>query len=277
MLIVGWIDWLDRKLGKYSIKNLMLYITILNGVAFILSYLDTEGVFVFKLMLIPAYVMKGEVWRLVTFLFVPTEGSPFSFLITLYFYYIIGSTLEHEWGSFKFNLYYLIGVLGTIGAAFITGFGAATYLNLSLIFAFAYLYPNFQLLLFFFLPVKIKYLAIAYALFLVYNFRAVPVYGLITVAGSILNFLLFFGKDIISWLILRRKSHFNQKSFKEQFPKWNVLHKCTICGRTELEDKNLEFRYCVDCDGDYEYCMDHLYNHEHIKKNQENNQKNNQV
>lgn len=264
---MGWIDWLDRKLGKYSIKNLMLYITILNGVAFILSFLDTEGTFIYKLMLIPAQVMKGEVWRLVTFLFIPPDTSPLFLLFTLYFYYMIGTTLEREWGSFKFNLYYLIGVLGTIGAAFITGFGFSTYLNLSLIFAFAYLYPNFQLLIFFFLPVKIKYLAIVYALFLVYNFRAVPLLGLITIAGSVLNFLLFFGKDIIASLTLRRKSHFNNKNFKEQFPKWNVLHKCTICGRTELEDKNLEFRYCVDCDGDYEYCMDHLYNHEHIKKN----------
>lgn len=263
---MGLIDRLDRKFGKYSIKNLMLYITVLNGVGFILSFLDREGTFIRKLMLIPSLVKAGEVWRLVTFLFVPLNNSPIWFLFTLYFYYMIGSTLEHEWGSFRFNIYYLIGVLGTIGAAFIGGIGSATFLNMSLIFAFAYLFPNFQLMLFFFFPVKIKYLAIFYALYLVYTFSFAPLIGFITIVGSILNFLIFFGKDIIFRLTTGRKVHYKRQNFKEQIPKWIVLHKCEICGRTELEDKNLEFRYCVDCEGDHEYCMDHLYNHEHVKK-----------
>lgn len=263
---MGLIDRLDRKFGKYSIKNLMLYITVLNGVGFILSFLDREGTFIGKLMLIPSLVKAGEVWRLVTFLFVPLNNSPIWFLFTLYFYYMIGSTLENEWGSFRFNIYYLIGVLGTIGAAFIGGVGSATFLNMSLIFAFAYLFPNFQLMMFFFFPVKIKYLAIFYALYLVYTFSFAPLVGFITIGGSVLNFLLFFGKDIIFRLTTGRKVYYKRQSFKEQIPKWIVLHKCEICGRTEIEDKNLEFRYCADCEGDHEYCMDHLYTHEHVKK-----------
>jgi len=243
----------------------MMYITLLNGVVFLLSYVDTTGMFLYKLMLIPALVIKGEVWRLITFLFIPPSTSIFFLIFTLYFYYLIGSSLEHEWGSFKFNIYYLTGVLGTIAAAFMGG-GAATgmYLNLSLLFAFAYLYPNYQVLLLFF-PIKVKYLAIVYAGFLVYSFLGSPLYGLITVGGSLINFILFFGKDIIIRIATGRKAYFNRRSFETQIPKDVTIHRCVVCGKTEKDDRNLEFRYCVDCDGDYEYCMEHLYTHEHIK------------
>ncbi|MGI6668110.1 MAG: hypothetical protein ACOX4M_01265 [Acetivibrionales bacterium] len=179
---------------------------------------------------------------------------------------MIGSTLEREWGSFKFNIYYLAGVLGTIGASFIGGLGSAAFLNYSLIFAFSYLYPDFQILMFFFIPIKIKYLAIFYALYIVYAFRFAPLLGLITLGGSALNFVLFFGKDIIAGIFSRQKSYRKHREFNAKKPKIVVIHRCTVCGRTEWDDKNLEFRYCVDCDGDYEYCMDHLYTHEHIKK-----------
>ncbi len=261
---VGWLYKLEKKFGKYSIKNLMLYITVLNGVVAILSFMDSS--FISKLTLVPSLVKEGEVWRLVTFLFIPMDTSPIFLLITLYFYYMIGSTLEHEWGSFRFNVYYLIGVLGTIGAAFIVGAGTSSLLNLSLIFAFAYLYPNFQMLLFFFFPVKIKYLAILYAVFLFLNVLPSPITGLLTVIGSVLNFVLFFGKDIINRLKFGRRSYYNRRNFEAKKPKLIVLHRCTICGRTEMDDKRLEFRYCVDCDGDHEYCMDHLYTHEHIRE-----------
>jgi len=263
MVQVGWIDKLDRKFGKYGIKNLMLYITALNLVVFIMSFFDRT--LISKLMLIPSLVKAGEVWRLITFLFIPVDTSPVWFLFTLYFYYMIGSTLENEWGSFKFTLYYLIGVLGTIAAAFIGGIGSGMFLNLSLIFAFAYLFPNFQLMIFFYIPIKIKYLAIFYVVYLIVTFGSVPLLGLITIGGSVLNFVLFFAGDIIFRLTMGRRVHDNRKHFKQQIPKWVVLHKCTVCGKTEIEDKNMEFRYCVDCDGDHEYCMDHLYTHEHIK------------
>ena len=189
----------------------MLYITVLNGVVYLLSRVDQEGLFITKLVLIPSLVMQGEVWRLVTFLFIPPSTSPIWILFTLYFYYMIGSTLEHEWGSFKFNIYYLVGVLGTIGAAFLTG-GVATavYLNLSLIFAFSFLFPNFQILIFFILPVKMKYMSLVYAVMLVFSFWSTPLYGFITIGGSVLNFLLFFGKDIMVRLVTGRKVYSQQ-------------------------------------------------------------------
>lgn len=260
-----WLDRLEKKLGKYCIKNLMLYITTLNGIVFILSFFDTKGEFISKLVLVPSLVMKGEVWRLITFLFIPMDFNPLWILFSLYFYYMIGSSLEHEWGSFRFNLYYLIGVIGTIAGAFLGGAGTSTFLNLSLIFAFAYLFPNYELMLFFFLPVKIKYLAMLYAAGLVLLFSLSPLYGIITVLGSALNFILFFWKDIYYRLRFNRKSYQKRKEFKAKIPKIHVMHRCTICGKTDVEDRHMDFRYCVDCDGDYEYCMDHLYNHEHIK------------
>lgn len=260
------LDKMEKKIGKYSISNLMLYITALNGVVFLLSYVDKENLFMVKLMLIPSLVMEGEVWRLVTFLFIPPASSPFWLLFTLYFYYMIGSALEHEWGSFKFNIYYLVGVLGTIGAAFLGGTGSAMFLNFSLIFAFSYLFPNFQILMFFILPVKMKYLSLAYVALLVYMFWSAPLFGLITIGGSAINFLLFFGKDIIVRLATGRKVYYNRRSFEAKIPKNVIIHRCTVCGKTEKDDRNLEFRYCVDCDGDYEYCMEHLYTHEHVKE-----------
>lgn len=257
---------MKNRFGRQGIKNLMLYVTILNGIVFILSYIDPQGLFLSKLVLVPSLVQKGEVWRLVTFLFIPPTTSPMWVLFTLYFYYMIGSTLENEWGSFKFTVYYIVGALGTIVAAFLVG-GVLTgaYLNLSLIFAFAYMYPNYQLLIFFFIPVKIKYLAIFYAVTLVLSFWSSPIIGLITIGSSVLNFILFFGKDIILGLKTGRKAYYNRRSFESKIPKVIIMHRCSVCGRTERDDKNLEFRYCVDCDGDYEYCMEHLYQHEHIK------------
>ncbi len=263
-----WLDRLERKIGKYSIKNLMLYITALNGAVYLISYLLPDLNVIYKMALIPSLVMKGEVWRLVTFLFIPMDSSPFWILFTLYFYYMIGTTLEHEWGSFRFNLYYLIGMLGTIAGAFLGGAGTGTYLNLSLIFAFAFMFPNYELMLFFFVPVKIKYLAIVYAAFLVLNFGISPVYGLITVLGSALNFLVFFWKDIYYLLRFRQKAQKNRMEFKAKIPKIHVMHRCTVCGKTDVEDRKMDFRYCVDCEGDYEYCMEHLFDHVHIKGGQ---------
>lgn len=259
---------MGKRFKRQGINNLMLYITVANGVVFLLSYLDREGLFLSKLILVPSLVLQGEVWRLITFLFIPPTTSPMWVIFTLYFYYMVGSSLENEWGSFKFTLYYIIGALGTIVAAFLVG-GISTgmYLNLSLIFAFAYLFPNFQLLLFFFIPVKIKYLAIFYAISLVVTFWSSPVTGLITVGGSVVNFILFFGKDIILRMITGRKSYISRRNFEAKIPKDVIIHRCSICGRTERDDKTLEFRYCAECDGDYEYCMEHLSTHEHVKGN----------
>ena len=259
------LDKLEKRIGKFCIRNLMIYIIAMNAVVFLMAYLFPELNIVSRLALVPELVLKGEVWRLVTFLFIPMSFHPFWIIFTLYFYYMIGTSLEHEWGAFKFNVYYFIGVLGTIAGAFLSELRTSTFLNLSLIFAFAYLFPNYQIMIFFFFPVKIKYLALFYAAGLVFTFALMPIVGLITVLGSAVNFILFFWKDIYYRIRFNRKAYMNQKEFKEKIPKIHVMHRCTICGITDVEDRKMDFRYCVDCEGDYEYCMDHLYNHEHVK------------
>ena len=260
-----WLDKLEKKIGKYCIKNLMLYIIAMNGAVFVLSLLLPDLRLLSRMVLVPSLVMKGEVWRLITFLFIPATFNPVWILLSLYFYYMIGSALEREWGAFRFNVYYLVGVLCTIAGAFLGGTGTSVYLNLSLIFAFPYLFPNYQMMIFFFFPVKIKYLALLYAGLLVYTSVYSPLSGLITILGSAVNFLLFFWKDIYYRLRLNRKAYMNRQEFKSKIPKIYVMHRCAICGKTDVEDRHMDFRYCVDCDGDYEYCMDHLYDHEHVK------------
>jgi membrane associated rhomboid family serine protease len=262
-----WIDKLERKFGRFAIKNLMAYIVGITGLVYALSYFDRSGFVTSKLMLVPQLVLHGEVWRLVTYIFIPPASSLIWIMFVLYFYYMIGSSLEHEWGSFKFNVFYFTGMLGTTIAAFITGYGATSlYLNLSLFLAFAKIYPDYQLLLFFIIPVKVKYLAMLDWAFIIFTVVFGDIYSKVVAVVSILNYFLFFGKDALSTAKTNRQVYNNRKRFKAELPRDFTIHKCTICGKTEKDDPKMDFRYCPECEGDYEYCMDHVRNHEHIKK-----------
>lgn len=207
------IDKLERKFGRYAIENLMMYIVMLNGFVYVLMMLPGSNLRA-KFVLNPALVLKGEIWRLVTYIFLPPDASPLFIIFVLYFYYMIGSNLENEWGSFRFNLYYLLGMLGTTIAIFITGGEATpTYVNLSLFLAFAHLYPNFQVLLFFIIPIKVKYLAWLNWIFIGISilFGAVP--HKVAAIVSVLNFLVFFGSDIVEDIKFRRQVKKNRKRF----------------------------------------------------------------
>ncbi len=262
---MNWLDKLERKFGRFAIERLMMYIVGLNAFVYILGYIDSS--ITFRLMLIPSFVMRGEVWRLFTYIFIPPAASPIFIFFALYLYYMIGNSLEHEWGSFKFNMYYLVGMLGTTLAAFITGGSVtATYLNLSLFLAFAMIYPNYEFLLFFILPVKVKYLAWLNWFFIGITVLFFPLPNKIAAIVSIINYFIFFGKDMITGAKNNRTVYSNRKRFRQNMPKDFTIHKCVICGKTEKDDPKMDFRYCVDCDGDYEYCMEHLKTHEHVKK-----------
>lgn len=263
---MNWLDKLEKKFGRFAIPGLMTYIVGFNAVVYILSYVDTSGRLISKLMLEPSLVLRGEVWRLVTYIFIPPESSPIWIIFILYFYYLIGSSLEHEWGSFRFNMYYLLGMLGTTIGALITGGGTtATYLNLSLFLAFARLFPNYQILIFFVLPVKVKYLAWLDWAVIVFTLIFSPVSLKVAAIVSIINYFVFFGKEMLVNGRNNRTVYYNKRRFHDNIPKEITYHKCTICGRTEKDDPNLEFRYCITCKGDHEYCSDHLNNHEHIQ------------
>lgn len=266
-----WLNKLERVLGRFAIRNLMTYIVMLNAIAFVLIYLDLyilqTGILYSKMVLIPELVLKGEVWRLVTFLAIPPSLSLMWVFFTLYFYYMVGGALESEWGTFKFNAYYFLGILATIAVSFIFNVAVEPiYINLSLFLAFARIYPNYELLIFFILPVKVKYLALLEWAFIAMTILNGSMSSKLTAIISIINFFIFFGPDILSGAKTNKQVHQNRQRFRHEIPKDFTYHKCTICGKTEKDDPTLEFRYCDKCEGDYEYCMEHVKNHEHISR-----------
>lgn len=188
---------LERKMPWFAIPNLMLYIVVGMVAVYLCGMFFPAVNAQYWLALIPSLVAQGQVWRLITFIFIPTGGNVFLLLLSLYFYYFIGSALENSWGSFGFTLFYFVGMLGTIIASLFTGIATNSYLNLSLFFAFAILYPDEQFMLFFIIPVKAKYLAIIDAVMFVimFIFGTWPVRA--AIIASLLNLLLFFGDDLI--------------------------------------------------------------------------------
>jgi hypothetical protein len=205
---------LERKYRRYAIKNLVFYIIAFNALIFILDFVVPRGVSLDMLVLYPEKVLQGELWRLLTYIFIPPSSSPIWIIFILYFYYLVGTGLEQAWGAFRFNLYYLLGMVGTTAAAFITGAGyTGIYLNLSLFFAFAHLFPDFQVLLFFILPVKVKYLAWLNWALLAWTVIFMGVPHKIAVVAAVLNYFIFFGPDIYRNIRLRRKVQINRKKF----------------------------------------------------------------
>lgn len=157
------------------------------------------------------------------------------------------------------------------------------YVNMSIYLAFAATFPDQVIYLMYVLPIKVKYLGIMYAVVLVYEFINYNAVGRIIIAASLLNFIVFFfltrNYKRISPQEINRRHKFRQAVREgkrgdnvSQFRGRNVVtrHRCAVCGRTELDDDSLEFRFCSKCDGNYEYCSEHLYTHEHVKRNNEN-------
>lgn len=258
---------IERRFRRFGINNLMAYIMGITALVYFINMSIPGGVTP-ALTLNSNLVLNGEVWRLFTFIFIPPARSPLFAMIAMYLYYLIGTALENEWGSFKFTLYYIIGVLGTVLAAFITGgFATANYINMSLFLAFAVIYPDFTLRLFFMIPVKVKYLGMLSGAFLVLNLITSHMSERLFILVALANFILFFGEYFFKTATTKTKAASRRREFysKTKAARNKPIHRCAVCGKTEEDDPELEFRYCSKCDGDYEYCMDHLKNHEHVK------------
>ena len=296
----------ERFCARHSsagIPNLMLYLSIGQLIVWIFMMIDPSNVLYNALCFSRSKILSGQVWRLLTYVLIPSSTS-ILLLISLYFYYVIGKMLESYWGTLKFNLFYLTGVLLTDLAALLLGGTAdVSYLNLSLFMAFATLYPDNMVLLFFIIPLKMKYLAWFYlavtalqVLTLSFPTNLFPVIAL-------LNYFLFFGSDVKnlftrngqsvhgfarssrggggytrsrSGSARRARPSFMKKKSSGPNPNWAqdyrsrtqenpYHHKCTICGRTDTDFPDLEFRYCSKCNGYYCYCEDHIRNHVHIQ------------
>ncbi|HBF39316.1 MAG TPA: hypothetical protein DDW50_18600 [Firmicutes bacterium] len=265
---MNWLNKLERKLGRFAIPGLMYYIIILNAFVYFFMYLDKTGTVYSALNLDPTLVMQGQIWRLVTYIFIPPTTSLLFIVFVLLFYYMVGVGLEQEWGSFKFNLYYLVGMIATTIAAFLTGGGTtAVYLNLSLFLAFAYLFPDYEILLFFIIPLKVKYLAWLNWAFIGYTVLTQPLADKIVAIVSLTNYLLFFGPDIIRHTRTRRQAYDNRKRFANAADNYVApVHVCEYCGMTEKTDSSMEFHHCPDCDPEYEYCSKHIKIHQHVKR-----------
>ena len=218
-----WINKLERKYRRYAISNLMTYIIALNAAVYVINLLIPQSNLYAKLALNPAMILRGEIWRLITFLFLPPSSSPIFIVFVLYFYYLVGSNLEYQWGSFRFNIYYLICVLSSIAASFIsyaiTGFGLVSpeHLNLSLFLAFAHQFPYFEVLLFFFIPIKVKYLAWFNWAFIVFALIFRPLPMKLAAIASVVNYFIFFGSDLITTIKLRIQTYKKRKRFREAF------------------------------------------------------------
>jgi hypothetical protein len=262
----------ERRFRKYAVPNLMYYIIGMYGVGFFLEML-TPGFYWQYLSLDAGQILAGQVWRAVTFMIYPPGGSILTVLISMYLYYMVGVNLERVWGAFRFNVYFFMGVIGHVAAALTvyilmgrTVYLTTEYLNYSLFFAFAATFPDLEFLLFFVIPIKAKWLAIFNGIYFLYGFIVGNMAGRVTIFMSLLNFIIFF-------LLTRNLSRFNPKEIKRKQnfhkqmkikPQGWTNHRCAVCGRTEKDAPNLEFRYCSKCEGSYEYCSEHLYTHKHV-------------
>ena len=187
------LDRLERRMGRYSIRYLMKYLCAAMLGVFVLEYLPLPRSAVELLYFNRDLIVRGQVWRLITFIFLPPTGSLLWILFSLYFYFFLGTSLENQWGSARFNLYYAIGVLGNILSGFLTGFATNHFLNISLLLAFAVLYPEMQITLFFVLPVKMRWIGGAWGLYLLYQLLTSPWPYKLALVLSFLPFVLFFG------------------------------------------------------------------------------------
>ena len=199
---------LERRLRRYSIANLMKYIVIGQGIVFLLLYIwPSLGVQVYSMIsLNRAALLRGQLWRLLTFIFVPPSSSPIFLIFALYFYYMIGLGLESRWGKVRFNLYYLVGMVGAWITCLLTGYADNTFLNLSLFFGFAALYPNEEVLLMMIIPIKMKYLALIDAAIYLYSFIVGSASTRVAIVLCLLNVFLFLGGDLIH--TIRRESQY---------------------------------------------------------------------
>ena len=252
---------LERRFGRFAIPNITLLLIVGQVLAFAASRVNPDALS--NIVLIPAKVMEGEFHRLLTFLFVPISNSPIFAIFAWYLFYIMGTALELFWGTFRYNIFLLIGFTSSViaGFAFNSPMITNAFVKGTVFLAFAYLNPRFELRLMFILPVQIRWLAlftwISYALV----FIGADLPQQMIIGASVLNFFIFFGPDIARRMF---SGHRFMKTQAAMFASSNPAyhHKCSVCGITDADDPQMDFRYCSKCSGEHAYCEAHLRNHE---------------
>lgn len=299
-------SWFEKKFGKYAIKNLSLVIIICYAIGYLLILPQYRGINLFPyLYLNPQLIIENfQIWRLVTWVFVPSSvTNVFLELLLLYFFYMISASVESAWGTYRYNVYIFSGLLYTVLGAFVLyvvglirgnpffpygPYFSTYYITMSIFLALAVTFPDSQILLFFIIPVRMKYIGIIYVAILVYNGLIYIVSAnwapLVVMVASLLNFIIFY----ITQRKRLKRSPFSQSSRARMYKrrtgyssngtnsagnsaaqpkKENVItrHKCAICGQTDVTNPDLSFRFCSKCNGNYEYCENHLFTHTHVE------------
>lgn len=290
---------LEKKFGHLAIKNISLVLIICYGVGFILQF--TAPNVLYYLTLDPYAIIHGQVWRLVSWILIPPQQDNIFFvLLMLVFYYSIGTSLEQAWGRFQYNLYLFSGMFFTVIGSFLMmgycylfredllqmvpdgyffrslSFVFSTfYVNMSIYLAYAVTFPDHQVLLMFIIPVKMKWMAIVYVALLAYEiFVAVTSmqFGFVypfAIGSSLFNFILFFFTTRKYVIKNKKQREFNKKinKIKREERKTayagGTKHRCALCGKTEKDGDDLVFRYCSKCNGNFEFCQEHIYTHIH--------------
>jgi membrane associated rhomboid family serine protease len=268
---------LEKALGPYAIPHLTLCIIAFQVVCYLLVTARPE--FAEALTLNAQAVAQGEWWRLLLFVFLPPATSPIFLFFALYMFYLMGTALERHWGTFRYNLYLLVAYVASVGASFgpyllgQPGSGTNAYIGLSVFLAFAALFPDFVIYLFFFIPVRVKWLALL--TWVVFGFMLVTGSWMtrVLIGASVANYLLFFWRDILDHAQIRRqRMHRQIKRIRTQPSGPAEFHRCVVCGATERSHPQFEFRYCPECGGKG-YCLEHLRNHQHQRDAMDANQR----
>ena len=287
---------MEKRFGKYAIRNLPSIIIGLYAAGYVLR-LTAPNVLNY-LTLDPVYILRGQIWRLITWVIVPPAALSVWTIIMLLFYYSVAKALERTWGAFRFNFYYFSGMIFSIIGAFLLyafyalggsrysfgGLFSTYYINMSMLLAFAMSYPEATVMLYFVIPVKMKWIGVLDGVLIAYEFFETGLPGKVAILAAMLNFLIFFFTTRpVSGSVkqAKRRTEFKKAyhsggssktspnrgqagkgTFKDPNGKI-AIHRCAQCGRTEKDSDQLEFRYCSKCNGAYEYCQDHLFTHVH--------------
>lgn len=281
---MNWLDKLERKLGRFAIPNLTVYLLVGYVIGFGIVNLMRD--MVGYLTLEPALILRGQVWRLISWVLIPPTDNLISLVFLVLLYYSLGTALERTWGSFRYNVYIFSGLLFTVLAVFglyafyyfrygvevplsAVGLIGTNYITMSIFLAFAVIYPDMEVMLYFILPIKMKWMALVYVMLAGYDFINGGIGIRVAIGASLLNFVIFFlstrNYKRFGPREQARKAKFKKQSSPHMTYTNGAHHRCAVCGRTELDDPCLEFRFCSKCNGNYEYCQDHLFTHEHVK------------
>jgi hypothetical protein len=255
------LDKLEKKFGRYAPANVTVYLIAgqtLFYVMFMTGRIDRSVTW-----LAAGLLMRGEWWRLATFVFDPPISNPLFAFFAWYLFYLMGSALEAQWGEFRYIVFLLVGYLLTVAVSFLAPAAIVSnvFIGGSVFLAFAFLYPDFTLNIFFVLPVRIKWLALLTWLGYGYQLLFGGWHTRLLVLASTCNFLLFFARDL-TWLARSGQRRLaRQSSRRDDTP----FHRCTVCGITDKSHPQTDFRYCPDCAGQHGYCPAHIHDHMHVK------------